>query len=80
MHLRQRQRRTKEDEDSHPAAPRLEVLDTVGRSLTTSFRAGTDLVLVAELMGHHDLETTRLYTLPTEADVEAAVARLPTDQ
>jgi integrase len=79
MHLRQRQRRTNEDESLHLAAPRLEVFDTVGKPLTTSLRDGTDLVVVAELMGHHSLETTRLYTLPTEADVEAAVARLPAD-
>ena len=43
-------------------------------------RAGTDLVIVAELMGHHDLETTRLYTLPTDDDVAAAVGRLQADQ
>jgi integrase len=48
----------------------------IGRSLIRS----TDIVPVAELMGHSDLETTRLYTLPTDADVEAAVARLPADQ
>jgi hypothetical protein len=31
-------------------------------------------------MGHRRLDTTMLYTLPTQADVEAAVSRLPADQ
>jgi integrase len=47
---------------------------------TSLIRTNADIVLVAELMGHNDLETTRLYTLPTDADVEAAVARLPADR
>jgi integrase len=32
-------------------------------------RAGADLVLVAELMGHARLETTRAYTRPTALDL-----------
>ncbi|MET9713339.1 hypothetical protein [Nocardiopsis alba] len=39
-----------------------------------------DVVTVAQLMGHKRLETTRRYTLPTQADMEAAVARLPIDE
>ena len=65
------------DDDGKPAASAHTVRHTFGTNLV---RAGTDLLVVAELMGHHSLETTRLYTLPTEADVEAAVAGLPTDQ
>lgn len=36
---------------------------------------GTDVVTVAELMGHASLDSTRIYTLPTEGDLDAAVAR-----
>jgi site-specific recombinase XerD len=42
---------------------------------TRQVRDGTDIVTVAELMGHRRLDTTMLYTLPTQADVEAAVSR-----
>lgn len=31
-------------------------------------------------MGHRRLDTTRLYTRPSERDLENAVAKLPTDQ
>ena len=47
---------------------------------TRLVREGHDLVLVAELMGHARLETTRSYSLPTEADREAAVNSLLTDR
>ena len=47
---------------------------------TNLLRSGVDIVTVAELMGHTQLDTTRLYTLPTEADLENAVATLPTDR
>ena len=47
---------------------------------TTLVRAGHDLVLVAELMGHRRLETTRSYTRPGHADRERAIASLPTDR
>jgi integrase/recombinase XerC len=36
--------------------------------------------VVAELMGHRRLDTTRLYTLPTDTDLEDGVSRLPADQ
>lgn len=32
---------------------------------TTLVRGGTDLVIVAELLGHARLETTRAYTRPS---------------
>lgn len=35
---------------------------------TTLVRGGTNLVLVAELLGHAQLETTRGYTRPTAVD------------
>ncbi len=43
-------------------------------------RSGHDLVLVAELMGHRRLETTRGYTRPNRADRERAIGSLPTDR
>ena len=46
---------------------------------TTLVRGGTDLVLVAELMGHARLETTRQYSLPTEEDKADALNLLTTD-
>lgn len=42
-------------------------------------REGLDIVLVAELMGHARLETIRAYSLPTDADREAAINSLLTD-
>ena len=47
---------------------------------TTLVRAGHDLVLVAELMGHARVETTRSYSLPSAADRERAINSLPTDR
>jgi integrase/recombinase XerC len=49
---------------------------TFGTELT---RSGTDIVTVAELMGHASLETTRLYTRPSEADMQDAVDKLSAD-
>ena len=46
---------------------------------TTLVRGGTDLVVVAELMGHARLETTRQYSLPTEQDKANALNLLTTD-
>ncbi|MCY9785690.1 site-specific integrase [Nocardiopsis sp. EMB25] len=39
-----------------------------------------DLVTVAELMGHADINTTRRYALPTDADKAAALNALTVDQ
>ena len=50
---------------------------TFGTELT---RSGTELVTVAELMGHASLETTRLYTRPSEADMQRAVDLLTADE
>jgi len=41
--------------------------------MTNLVRAGNDLVLVAEIAGHKRLETTRRYSLPSEADRQAAM-------
>lgn len=49
---------------------------TFGTELT---RSGVDIVTVAELMGHASLETTRLYTRPSAADMQRAVDLLSTD-
>jgi integrase/recombinase XerC len=43
-------------------------------------RSGVDLVTVAELMGHASLETTRLYTRPSAADMQRAVDLLTVDE
>ncbi len=50
---------------------------TFGTELT---RSGIDLVTVAELMGHASLETTRLYTRPSVADMQRAVDLLTVDE
>ncbi|MBQ1080754.1 hypothetical protein [Nocardiopsis sp. B62] len=42
--------------------------------------APVDVVLVAELMGHADLHTTRRYTLPTDADETRALKALTIDR
>lgn len=44
--------------------------------MTNLVRAGNDLVLVAEIAGHKRLETTRRYSLPSEADRQAAMERI----
>ena len=47
---------------------------------TDLIRAGTDLVTVAELLGHASLDSTRIYTLPTDDDLQAAIDRLTVDR
>jgi integrase/recombinase XerC len=47
--------------------------------ITAMVRQGSDLVLVAELAGHRRLETTRRYSLPSDADRLLAVERLQID-
>ncbi|MGN9841318.1 tyrosine-type recombinase/integrase [Nonomuraea sp. H19] len=61
------------DENGAPAA-------SAHTFATHLLRQGVDIVVVAELMGHARLDTTRRYILPTHGDLEAAVAKLPTDQ
>lgn len=46
---------------------------------TNLVRDGADLVLVAELLGHARVDTVRIYTLPTEDDVQDAVDRVTVD-
>jgi site-specific recombinase XerD len=41
---------------------------------TDLIRTGIDIVAVAELLGHASLDSTRIYTLPTDDDLDAAVA------
>ncbi len=65
------------DDEDHPAASVHTLRHTFGTNL---LRKGVDIVVVAELMGHRRLDTTRLYTLPTDADLEDAVAKLPAGQ
>jgi len=43
---------------------------------TGLLRAGTDLVTVKELLGHEDINTTAIYTGPTQEVMEEAVERL----
>jgi len=47
--------------------------------VTGLVRAGHDVVLIAELAGHRRLETTRRYSLPSQADRQRAVADLEVD-
>jgi integrase/recombinase XerC len=46
---------------------------------TVKIRNGVDIVSVAQLMGHERLDTTRVYTRPSEADLEAAAMVRYTD-
>lgn len=46
---------------------------------TQLIRDGKDPILVAELLGHGSLDTTRRYALPSEADKAAALDALITD-
>ena len=41
--------------------------------VTNLVRSGADVVLVAEIAGHARLDTTRRYSLPSDADRDAAV-------
>ena len=47
--------------------------------VTRLVRQGADLPLVADLAGHRRLETTRRYSLPTDADRQAIVESLVVD-
>lgn len=47
---------------------------------TTLIRGGTDLVTVAEMLGHARLDTVRTYTRPTAEDRAKALNLLPTDR
>ncbi|MGH2719712.1 MAG: tyrosine-type recombinase/integrase [Candidatus Dormibacteria bacterium] len=47
---------------------------------TTLVRGGTDIVIVAELLGHARLETTRAYSRPTAEDRIKALDLLPVDR
>ena len=47
---------------------------------TNLIRQGSDLVLVAEITGHARLETVRRYSLPTQADLQAAIEALPQER
>ena len=47
---------------------------------TRLVRGGTDLVIVADLLGHARLETTRVYTGPTDEDRATALNLLDVDE
>jgi len=57
------------------AAAKLELSAHVLRHtfVTNLIRSGADVVLVAEIAGHRRLDTTRRYSLPSQADKDAAV-------
>ena len=42
-------------------------------ALTNLVRSGADVVMVAEIGGHRRLDTVRRYSLPSEADKDAAL-------
>jgi len=48
--------------------------------LITSFPGGTDLVVVADLLGHARLDTVRACTRPAEDDRAKALSLLLTDR
>jgi site-specific recombinase XerD len=47
---------------------------------TRLVRGGTDLVVVADMLGHASLDQIRRYTLPTAADRRDALKHLPVDR
>lgn len=47
---------------------------------TASMLGKTDLVIVAELLGHARHETTRVYTRPTAVDRARVLELLPVDE
>ena len=61
LHLARGQRRINEDEREHLADARLEVFDTVGKPLPTSFNRGMSLEAIAALLGHRSLDMTLRY-------------------
>ena len=63
------------DEPSEPFSPHI-LRHTFATQL---IRDGSDPILVAELLGHGSLDTTRRYALPAETDKEAALNALITD-
>lgn len=46
---------------------------------TVLVRGGTDIVIVADLMGHSRLDTARIYATPSEEDAAEAVERISID-
>ena len=47
--------------------------------VTNLIRSGADVVLVAEIAGHRRLDTTRRYSLPSQADKDAALEAVLVD-
>ncbi|WP_435109285.1 tyrosine-type recombinase/integrase [Nocardiopsis synnemataformans] len=66
------------DGHGHSAISAHVLRHTFGANLARSGKV--DLAVISQLMGHKRLETTRRYTLPTQTDLEAAVAHLPADK
>lgn len=48
-------------------------------AVTNLIRSGADVVMVAEIAGHRRLDTTRRYSLPSEADKDAALEAVLVD-
>lgn len=64
-----------QDLDFEPFGPH-----TLRHTFGTELRkAGVDLATIAELMGHSSLETTRIYTLPSEDEKALAIEKLTVD-
>ncbi|MGH9057924.1 MAG: tyrosine-type recombinase/integrase, partial [Acidimicrobiales bacterium] len=63
------------DDDGDPFGPHV-CRHTFAKQL---LRSGESITTVAELLGHESLDTTRIYTLPTEEELDAAVEKVLTD-
>jgi integrase/recombinase XerC len=72
----------------NPTSPREQQLANIRHTFGTDLVRGrgematepVDVVLVAELMGHADLNITRRYALPTDVDKARALEALTTDR
>ena len=61
---------------NNPGSPAAaEVLSMVGKSLSTSYERGVDLVAIQQMLGHWHVGTTMRYVTPSATFIEDAYRR-----